>query len=75
MLVHFNAHGVHAQSGTDQVLPMPVEPVKGQIFVTERVKPVLSMLTIWIRQMAEGSLLIGESREDAGWLQSPKGVP
>ncbi|MDB5809557.1 MAG: FAD-dependent oxidoreductase [Betaproteobacteria bacterium] len=48
-------------------LNVPVQPVRGQIFVTERVKPVLSMLTIWIRQMAEGSLLIGESREEAGF--------
>ena len=48
-------------------LNVPVEPVRGQIFVTERVQPVLSMLTIWVRQMAEGGLLIGESREEAGF--------
>jgi len=48
-------------------LNVPVEPVKGQIFVTERVRPILSMLTIWVRQMAEGGLLIGESREEAGF--------
>jgi glycine/D-amino acid oxidase-like deaminating enzyme len=48
-------------------LNVPVEPVKGQIFVTERVKPILSMLTIWVRQMAEGGLLIGESREEVGF--------
>lgn len=48
-------------------LNVPVEPVRGQIFVTERVKPILSMLTIWVRQMAEGGLLIGESREEAGF--------
>lgn len=48
-------------------LNVPVEPVKGQIFVTERVKPILSMLTIWVRQMVEGGLLIGESREEVGF--------
>ena len=48
-------------------LNVPVAPVRGQIFVTERVKPILSMLTIWVRQMAEGGLLIGESREEAGF--------
>ena len=48
-------------------LNVPVEPVRGQILVTERVKPVLSMLTIWVRQMADGGLLIGESREEAGF--------
>ena len=55
-------------------LNVPVEPVRGQIFVTEKVKPVLSMLTIWVRQMAEGSILIGESREEAGYndVTTPK---
>ena len=48
-------------------LNVPVQPVRGQILVTERVKPVLSMLTIWVRQMAEGGLLIGESREESGF--------
>jgi glycine/D-amino acid oxidase-like deaminating enzyme len=48
-------------------LNVPVAPIRGQIFVTERVKPILSMLTIWVRQMAEGGLLIGESREEAGF--------
>jgi glycine/D-amino acid oxidase-like deaminating enzyme len=48
-------------------LNVPVQPVRGQILVTERVQPVLSMLTIWVRQMAEGGLLIGESREEAGF--------
>jgi glycine/D-amino acid oxidase-like deaminating enzyme len=48
-------------------LNVPVQPVRGQIMVTERVKPVLSMLTIWVRQMAEGGLLIGESREETGF--------
>lgn len=48
-------------------LHVPVQPVRGQILVTERVKPVLSMLTIWVRQMAEGGLLIGESREETGF--------
>lgn len=48
-------------------LNVPVAPVRGQILVTERVKPVLSMLTIWVRQMTEGSLMIGESREEAGY--------
>ena len=48
-------------------LNVPVQPVRGQILVTERVQPVLSMLTSWVRQMAEGGLLIGESREEAGF--------
>lgn len=48
-------------------LHVPVRPVRGQIIVTERVKPVLAIPTANLRQTAEGSLLIGESREDVGF--------
>ena len=51
--------------GTMVGLNVPVRPVRGQIIVTERVKPVLEFATTNIRQTVEGSLLIGESREDA----------
>ena len=52
--------------GAQAGLNMPVKPERGQILVTERVKPVLGMLTLLVRQMAEGSLMIGESHEDVG---------
>ena len=48
-------------------LNVPVRPERGQIIVTERVRPVLEFATTHIRQTAEGSLLIGESREDVGF--------
>lgn len=48
-------------------LNVPVYPLRGQIIVTERLKPVLEFATTQIRQTVEGSLLIGESREDAGF--------
>ena len=48
-------------------LAAPVRPERGQILVTERVRRVLSMPTVNVRQTAEGSLLIGESKEDAGF--------
>ena len=48
-------------------LNVPVHPSRGQIIVTERVQPVLPMPTLMIRQTVEGSLMIGESREDAGF--------
>jgi glycine/D-amino acid oxidase-like deaminating enzyme len=48
-------------------LAAPVRPERGQILVTERARPVLSMPTVNVRQTAEGSLLIGESKEDAGF--------
>jgi hydrogen cyanide synthase HcnC len=48
-------------------LNVPVKPVRGQIIVTGRVKPFLSMPNITVRQTAEGSIMIGESREEAGF--------
>lgn len=48
-------------------LSVPVRPSRGQIIVTERVQPVLPMPTLMIRQTVEGTLMIGESREDAGF--------
>jgi glycine/D-amino acid oxidase-like deaminating enzyme len=48
-------------------LDVPVFPVRGQIIVTERVKPVLRMPNVTIRQTIEGSIMIGESREEAGF--------
>ena len=48
-------------------LNVPVRPSRGQIIVTERVAPVLPMPTLMIRQTVEGTIMIGESREDAGF--------
>ena len=48
-------------------LNVPVRPVRGQIIVTERLKPVLEYPTTTIRQTVEGGVLIGESREEAGF--------
>ncbi len=48
-------------------LNVPVRPLRGQIIVTERVAPVLPMPTLMIRQTVEGSIMIGESREEAGF--------
>jgi glycine/D-amino acid oxidase-like deaminating enzyme len=48
-------------------LNVPVQPVRGQIIVTERVQPVLPMPTLMIRQTLEGTIMIGESREEAGF--------
>ena len=48
-------------------LNVPVRPVRGQIIVTERVEPVLPIPTLMIRQTVEGTIMIGESREEAGF--------
>ncbi len=48
-------------------LAAPLRPERGQILVTERTGTVLSMPTHVVRQTAEGSLLLGDSKEDAGF--------
>ncbi|MDB5369324.1 MAG: FAD-binding oxidoreductase [Roseomonas sp.] len=47
-------------------LHAPVVPERGQILVTERAENILPMPTVSLRQTAEGSLMIGDSKEDAG---------
>lgn len=48
-------------------LNVPVGPLKGQILVTERTKPILSMPTTFVRQTEEGTFLLGDSHEDVGF--------
>jgi len=48
-------------------LSMPVRPERGQIVVTERVKPFFGYVGNGVRQTVEGSFLIGSSHEDAGF--------
>ncbi len=47
--------------------PAPLRPERGQILVTERTRETLPMPTHVVRQTAEGSLLLGDSKEDAGF--------
>ena len=46
---------------------MPVSPLKGQIVVTERVRPFLEYVTHITRQTEEGGVMMGDSMEDAGF--------
>jgi glycine/D-amino acid oxidase-like deaminating enzyme len=48
-------------------LSMPVAPERGQIVVTERMKPFFPYAGNSVRQSAEGSVLLGSSHEDAGF--------
>jgi len=48
-------------------LSAPVAPNRGQILVCERVQPFLRYPTLNVRQTGEGSLQIGDSKEDAGF--------
>jgi len=48
-------------------LRVPVRPQRGQIVVTERVRPFLHHPVVTIRQTDEGSVMLGDSLEEAGW--------
>jgi glycine/D-amino acid oxidase-like deaminating enzyme len=48
-------------------LNIPVWPLKGQIVVTEKVPPRLSMPTNYLRQTDDGTFLIGDSHEHSGF--------
>lgn len=47
--------------------PAAVIPQKGQILVTERLAPFLPMATTNTRQLPEGTVLFGDTKEDAGY--------
>jgi glycine/D-amino acid oxidase-like deaminating enzyme len=53
-----------AALGPQVGLHIPVFPVRGQVIVTERIAPLLRMPTLILRQTDEGSIMIGESREE-----------
>ena len=48
-------------------LAAPVQPNRGEILVCERVQPFLRYPTLHVRQTGEGSLQIGDSKEDVGF--------
>ena len=47
-------------------LSAPVRPQRGQVLVTERCAPFLSHPLVTLRQADEGSVMIGDSAEEAG---------
>ncbi len=47
-------------------LSAPVRPQRGQVLVTERCAPFLSHPLVTMRQTDEGSVMIGDSAEEAG---------
>jgi glycine/D-amino acid oxidase-like deaminating enzyme len=58
--------------GNRELAPMvglsaPVTPNRGQILVSERVQPFLRHPSLYVRQTGEGSLTLGDSKEDAGF--------
>lgn len=47
-------------------LDVPVQPNRGQILVTERLKPFLHYPTTYVRQTDEGTVQLGDSHESVG---------
>ena len=48
-------------------MKIPLHPERGQILVTERLEPFLSLPVSRVRQTLEGSVQLGDSREDVGF--------
>jgi hydrogen cyanide synthase HcnC len=57
----------NARLGPMVGLKIPVRPQRGQIIVTEKVLPFLNHPIVTVRQTDEGSVMIGDSVEEAGW--------
>ncbi len=47
-------------------MAVPVKPLRGQILVTERLNPVFEIPTSLMRQTGEGTVMLGDTREDVG---------
>jgi len=61
-----------AGTGNARLAPMvglqaPVRPQRGQAIVTEKTAPFLRYPTVTIRQTDEGSVMMGDSQEEAGF--------
>lgn len=62
------AAGLGSRALAPQVgLSMPVNPLRGQILVTERLRPLLHHPTHIMRQTEEGTVMLGDSQEDVGF--------
>ncbi|RBH59006.1 MULTISPECIES: FAD-dependent oxidoreductase [Pseudomonas] len=53
--------------GAQLGLDVPVSPNRGQILVTERLKPFLHYPTTYVRQTDEGTVQLGDSHESVGF--------
>lgn len=56
-------------------LSIPVRPQRGQIIALERTRRVLQTPLSTLRQMDEGTWLIGDSQEEAGYADNTVGLP
>jgi len=70
----FDAERIVLAAGLDNVrlapmigLDVPVRPQRGQILVTEKIAPFLFHPVSTLRQTDEGSVMLGDSQEEAGF--------
>jgi Glycine/D-amino acid oxidases (deaminating) len=61
--------------GAQVGLDVPVRPQRGQIVVLERTRRILRTPMSTLRQMDEGSWLIGDSQEEAGYADKEVSFP
>lgn len=54
-------------------LSAPVRPNRGQVLITEKIRPFLPLPTVHVRQVGEGGVQIGDSHEDAGLDDGTRG--
>jgi glycine/D-amino acid oxidase-like deaminating enzyme len=54
-------------------LDIPVAPERGQILVTERLEPFLPLPASGLRQTADGTVMVGATKEDAGYDSATTG--
>lgn len=57
----------NAKLGPPLGLGAPVKPVRGQVLICERVEPFLQYPTVQIRQVPNGTVQIGDSKENVGF--------
>lgn len=70
------ASGLNNQKLGEKVgLAIPVRPQRGQIVVLERTRRMLHTPFSTLRQMDEGTWLIGDSQEEAGYVDGIVGLP
>lgn len=68
------AAGLGTQALARQVgLDVPLRPERGQILVTERLDPLLPLPASGLRQTADGTIMIGATKEDVGFDLSTTG--
>lgn len=63
------------QLGEQVGLDVPVRPQRGQIVVLERTRRMLETPFSTLRQTDEGTWLIGDSQEEAGYVDNLVGLP